>query len=137
VLPRLGVRPVLVAGAAMLTAALAWLSQVDAQASYLGGMLGPLVLIGLGAACLVFPLNVNVLSTVDQSMAGVASGLVQTMQFVGGSLGLAVLVSVFGAGIRRLDLAHAVGRGFGVAAFFAAAVVLVTLVALRPARSRV
>jgi MFS family permease len=133
-LPRFGVRPVLVAGAAMLTAALAWLSQVTAQTTYMAGMLGPLLLIGLGAACLVFPLNVNVLSTVDQSMAGVASGLVQTMQFVGGSLGLAVLVSVFGDSIHRFDLAHAVGRGFGVAAFFAAGVLVVGLFGLRPAK---
>jgi EmrB/QacA subfamily drug resistance transporter len=132
VLARIGARPVLVAGAAMVTAALAWLSQITAGSRYPGGILGPLILVGLGAACLVFPLNVTVLATVRPDQAGVASGLVQTMQFVGGSLGLAVLVSVFGSGVAaRLDLAHAVGRGFGVAAYFAAAALVVCLVAIR------
>jgi hypothetical protein len=78
---------------------LLWLSQLHADSSYLS-LLGPLVLFGLGNGTAFVPLTAAALSGVEPADAGAASGLVNVMQQVGGSLGLAVLVTVFGTGSR-------------------------------------
>ena len=96
-LPRFGPKRIMVTGAALLAAACLWLTQVSATSGYVGGLLGPMLLFGVGAAASILPLNVVILSGVSRAEAGAASGLLQTMQWVGGSLGLAVLVTVFGS----------------------------------------
>ena len=58
------------------------------------------MLFGIGNGTAFVPLTAASLSGVEQADAGAASGLVNVMQQVGGSLGLAVLVTVFGAGSR-------------------------------------
>ncbi|MGH9095272.1 MAG: MFS transporter, partial [Acidimicrobiales bacterium] len=94
---RVGPAPLLVTGLAFLTAGLAWLSQTSTHAGYLTGLFGPLLLFGLGAGAAFMPLTVTILSGVDRDNAGAVSGMLQTMQQVGGSLGLAVLVTIASA----------------------------------------
>jgi EmrB/QacA subfamily drug resistance transporter len=96
---RFSQRALVVAGITVSTSALLWLSQLHADSSYLS-LLGPLVLFGLGNGTAFVPLTAAALSGVAPADAGAASGLVNVMQQVGGSLGLAVLVTVFGTGSR-------------------------------------
>ncbi len=96
---RFSTRLLVVAGISVSTVALLWLSTLSADSSYFS-LLGPLVLFGIGNGTAFVPLTVASLSGVEQADAGAASGLVNVMQQVGGSLGLAVLVTVFGAGSR-------------------------------------
>jgi predicted MFS family arabinose efflux permease len=96
---RFSQRALVVAGITVSTSALLWLSQLHADSSYLS-LLGPLVLFGLGNGTAFVPLTAAALSGVAPADAGGASGLVNVMQQVGGSLGLAVLVTVFGTGSR-------------------------------------
>lgn len=95
-LPRLGPKALTVTGAALMVIGLVWLTWLDVGSGYFGALLGPLLLMGIGGGLAFAPLNVIIMSTVPARDAGAAGGALQTMQQVGGSLGLAVLVTVFG-----------------------------------------
>ncbi len=116
---RFGPKRTAVAGLALNTAGILWLSRIDAGSGYADGLLGPLVLMGVGVGLTMMQLTTLILSGVEPADAGSASGLLQTMQYVGGSLGVSVLVSVFDAGLRH-SAGHTFYDGTG-AAFTAAA----------------
>lgn len=94
-LSRYGPRPALAGGAALVLVGMAWLDRVNASSQYLGAVLGPTVLFGLGAGLLYVAITQVALAGVALDDAGIASGLVTSMQQVGGSLGVAVLVTVY------------------------------------------
>jgi EmrB/QacA subfamily drug resistance transporter len=104
-LPRFGSKPVVVTGAALVTAGLAWLSLISDGSGYATSVLGPMLLMGMGGGLSIMPLNLIILSSVPPQESGAASGLAQTMIWAGGGLGSAVLVTVFGTASR-----HAAGR---------------------------
>jgi EmrB/QacA subfamily drug resistance transporter len=127
---RFGVRPVVLVGLSLVAAANLWMGQIDATSGYLGLLLPPMVLIGVGAGLGFMPLTVAMLSEVAPEHAGSASGLLQMGQQVGGSLGLAVLVTVFastgvpGDLISGMPAAFLTGAGFVLAAVGVAGVLL-------------
>ncbi|MCU4183546.1 MFS transporter [Acidiferrimicrobium sp. IK] len=106
---RYGPTPLLLTGLVSITAGMAWLSQEQASAGYLAGVFGPLLLFGFGAGSCFMPLAFSILQGVDRNDAGAASGMLQTMQQVGGSLGLAVLVTVAANGGRSSAMLTAAG----------------------------
>jgi EmrB/QacA subfamily drug resistance transporter len=110
-LPRLGPRRVAVSGSVLTIASLVWFTQLTETSSYATALFGPMVVMGLGIGLAFSPLNVLIMSTVTARDAGAAGGVLQTMQQVGASLGLAVLVTVFGSAAR-----HAAADGAGSAA---------------------
>jgi hypothetical protein len=81
-----------------------WLTQLSAASGW-GSVIGPLVVFGTGNGLAFVPLTSTSLARVRPEDAGAASGLVNAVQQVGGSLGLAVLVTIFGAAHKH-DLAH-------------------------------
>lgn len=96
-LPRFGPRPFMIVGAASLTAASFWLTQISATSGYLTAVAGPLVLFGLGGGLLFMPLSAVLLTGVRLEDSGAASGAMQACQQLGAALGVAILVSVFAA----------------------------------------
>ncbi|MEW2417583.1 MFS transporter [Streptomyces sp. NPDC046866] len=100
-LPRFGPKPFMVAGALSAAAGLGWLTRTDIHSTYLGSILGPMLLFGLGMGLQFVSLTVMALSDVPDRESGAASGLLNTTQQVGGSLGLSVLVTVFGTASRN------------------------------------
>jgi EmrB/QacA subfamily drug resistance transporter len=128
-LPRFGPRPILVTGAALILASAGWLTQLSDGSGYAAGLLGPFLLLGAGVGASVMPSNALILAGVTPADAGAASGMLQTMQWVGGSLGLAVLVSVFGSADSFVD---GVARAFVASAVMAAGSLAVVLLALQP-----
>jgi predicted MFS family arabinose efflux permease len=101
-LPRYGAKPILVTGTALTAAAMAWLTQLSAGSGYASAVLGPLVLFGTGMALTLPSLTVTILSGVSRQDSGAASGILQTMQWIGGgSLGLAIFVSVYATASRH------------------------------------
>jgi EmrB/QacA subfamily drug resistance transporter len=100
-LPRLGPKPLVLTGSVLMIAGLAWLTQLSITSSYATALLGPMLLIGLGVGLAFVPLTPVIMSSVPAQDAGAAGGVLQTMQQTGSSLGLAVLVTVFGAGMRH------------------------------------
>ena len=79
---------------AFVAAGLLWFSQISADGTYLGDVLVPSLLAAVGLGLSFVPLTIAAMSGVGDSEAGLASGLINTSQQVGGALGLAVLSSV-------------------------------------------
>ena|ERR1022692_402064 len=92
--PRIGARPLLLAASAITTGGMFWLSRITEHSTYVGGLLGPMMLTAAGLGLLFMPATLVALSKVDDKDAGLASSLVNTGQQVGGSIGLAVLGTV-------------------------------------------
>jgi EmrB/QacA subfamily drug resistance transporter len=92
--PRIGARPLLLAGSAIATGGLFWLSRITEHSSYTGGLLGPMLVTAAGMGMLFMPLTLVALSRVADRDAGLASSLLNTGQQVGGSIGLALLGTV-------------------------------------------
>jgi EmrB/QacA subfamily drug resistance transporter len=92
--PRIGARPLLLAGSAASTGGLYWLSRISEHATYASGVLGPTLVIGAGTALLFVTLSLVALNRVAEADSGVASSLLNTGQQLGGSIGLAVLGTV-------------------------------------------
>jgi EmrB/QacA subfamily drug resistance transporter len=91
---RVGVKPVLVAGMATLTAGLVYFTQVSVGGSYLGDLLPGFLLIGLGLGFSFVPISIAALAGVQPAEAGLASGLFNTTQQIGGALGIAALSTI-------------------------------------------
>jgi EmrB/QacA subfamily drug resistance transporter len=92
--PRIGARPLLLAGSAITTVGMFWLSRITEHSSYVGGLLGPMLVTAAGLGLLFMPATLVALSKVDDADTGLASSLLNTGQQVGGSIGLALLGTV-------------------------------------------
>jgi EmrB/QacA subfamily drug resistance transporter len=136
---RLGARAVLLPGLVLLVAGLVLLTGAPVGGNYVTDLLPALVLLGAGAG-LAFPALVTLaMSGATAADSGLASGLVNTTQQVGGALGLAVLATLSTSRSNHLladgesaasaltggyHLAFAIGAGLVIAAIAVAALVL-------------
>lgn len=100
-LPKYGPKPFMVTGAVLAAVGLGWLTQTDVHSTYLGSLLGPILVFGLGMGLQFVSLTLMAVSGVQSKEAGAASGILNTTQQVGGSLGLSILVTVFGTASRN------------------------------------
>ncbi|MFE9254261.1 MFS transporter [Streptomyces sp. NPDC006879] len=100
-LPRYGPKPFMVTGALLAAAGLSWLTLTDVDSTYLGSILGPMLVFSLGMGMQFVSLTLMALSNVRTAESGAASGLLNATQQVGGSLGLSILVTVFGTASRH------------------------------------
>jgi EmrB/QacA subfamily drug resistance transporter len=114
--PRLGPRPLIVLGTLVAGGGLAWLAQISPDSAFVGDLLGPFVLIGLGMGLAVTPIAVAGTAGVAREEAGLASGLLNTSRTVGASIGLAALAT-----IAANRTTHALGSGAATAARTASA----------------
>ena len=90
---RIGPRRPMTVGPLLVASGLMWLSFVGVHAAYIS-IVGPLLLLAIGMGSTFVPLTLTVMSRVPRGEAGLASALLNTGQQIGGSLGLAVLVTV-------------------------------------------
>ncbi len=140
-LPRCGPRPFMIAGAASLTAATLWLTQVCATSGYLTALAGPIVLFGLGGGLLFMLLSAVLLSAVRLEDSGPAAGAMQASQQLGAALGVPILVSVFagvasGAATTRPQVFSAgVADAFVAGTAFAVLALLLVVFAVRPSQT--
>jgi len=141
---RFGAKTMMVVGFTVSTTGMLLMTQLAASSSYVS-LLAPLVLFGAGNGLAFVPLTSTALNGVRPEEAGAASGLVNVMQQLGGALGLAVLVSVFGTAARGAAVQSVVAaqRAFVVGAdhafiastVFVGATVVVLAVAIRGRRA--
>jgi EmrB/QacA subfamily drug resistance transporter len=131
-LPRVGARVLMTAGGLLATVSMIWLTQLDLDSSYATHILPSFVGMSLGMGLMFVPLSNVALTGVGNHDAGVASAMVNTTQQVGGSLGTALLNTIFTTavagylslhGAARAEQAHAAIHGYNVA-FTASAVLL-------------
>jgi EmrB/QacA subfamily drug resistance transporter len=97
---KVGAKPLMTVGISLSTIGVLLLSRLSASSGY-AELLATLVLFGLGNGLAFVPLTAASLHGVDPADAGAASGLVNVMQQLGGALGLAVLVTVFGTASKH------------------------------------
>jgi EmrB/QacA subfamily drug resistance transporter len=98
---RLGAKVVMSIGLLALGAALVYYTQIDVNGSYLGDLLPGYVLAGIGIGFSFVPLSIVALAGVQESDYGLASGLINTTQNVGGAIGLAIASTLFATRISH------------------------------------
>ncbi|MET8544003.1 MFS transporter [Kitasatospora sp. NPDC004799] len=97
---RFGAKPFLVAGSLLVLGGVIWATRIDIGSSYVGGVLGPTLMFGFGMGSIFVPVMLTAVSRVAPHETGAATGMLNTTQQVGGSLGLSILVTVYGTASR-------------------------------------
>jgi MFS family permease len=100
---RIGYKPVLATGLLFIAAGLLWFSQVSIGGGFATDILGPSLFAAAGLGFAFVTTTIAAVSGVEETEAGLASGLINTSQQIGGALGLALLSTV--ATSRTEDLA--------------------------------
>jgi hypothetical protein len=124
---RIGMPAMLLLGGIGTTASFVWLSQLGAHSSYASAMLVPFIINGAFASMVFTASTALGLEGVDAAHAGAASGLVQTMQQLGGSIGLAVIASVYAANGRPGEIVPGMEQAFIAATLLGAIGVIAAL----------
>src|SRR5947208_10621711 len=109
---RIGVRRVLPAGLALSTVALVLFARLPVHGSYFSDLFPAFIISGLGLALAFVPMSIGALTGVSQSEAGVASGLINTTQQIGGAIGVAVATTVATTFTARYVDTHAGSSAF-------------------------
>jgi EmrB/QacA subfamily drug resistance transporter len=142
---RHGYKPVLAAGMALIMGGLVWFSRISVGGGFLTDILGASVLAAAGLGFAFVTTTIAAVSGVDEHEAGLASGLINTSQQVGGALGLAILSSIATSRTENLlgsghGFKPALTDGFQVAflggAVIAALGLILTFVLIRSSDSR-
>ncbi|WP_460716817.1 DHA2 family efflux MFS transporter permease subunit [Nocardioides dilutus] len=137
---RIGVKPVLVVGMTTLTGGLVYFTQVSAGGSYAADLLPGFLLIGVGIGFSFVPISIAALAGVQPAEAGLASGLINTSQQIGGAIGIAALSTIatsrtedaLGSGVAlSTALVDGFSGAFLVGAVIAAVGILSALVLIR------
>jgi EmrB/QacA subfamily drug resistance transporter len=92
---RIGVRPVLTAGLAIMGFALLWYTRIPVGGHYWPDLLPAYLVFALGMAFAFIPVSIAALAGVEPGQAGLASGLINTAQQVGGAIGVALATTIF------------------------------------------
>ncbi|MGN9894632.1 MFS transporter [Micromonospora sp. L31] len=133
-LPRVGAKPLMVAGAALAAVAMLSLTQIDVDSSFVAHLLPAQVVLGLGLGFTFVPLSSLALVGVPEHDAGAASATLNATQQIGGSLGTALLNTFFTSAVTaylasrvpdQATMAQATIHGYSVAFAWGAALILV------------
>jgi EmrB/QacA subfamily drug resistance transporter len=114
---RVGVKPALIFGMAMMTVGLVYFTQVSVHGSYWVNLFPGFLIIGLGIPFAFIPITIAAVAGTRRDQAGLASGLINTTQQIGGALGIAVLSTVANSTTTAdskngVAIAHALTHGF-------------------------
>lgn len=138
---RIGPRPVMALGLALLLGGMVWYTQIPVDGSFWPDLLPGYLMVGFGLALSFIPVSIAALAGVAPQEAGVASGLLNTSQQIGGALGVAIASSIFisraqdllaKGGAEAVAFTSGYQRAFWVLAVLAAVGVAVTLLFVRP-----
>ncbi len=137
---KVGFKPILAGGTGLIALGLIWFSQISVDGSYLADILGPSLLAGVGLGFAFVPVTIAAVSGIADREQGLASGLINTSQQVGGALGLAILAAVangvIGSSRDPAVLVEGFQSAFAVGAGFAILGLIATLVLIRSSDSR-
>jgi MFS family permease len=87
-------RLVMAAGMTMIGGGVLWAAQIPVHGHYLGSLAGPFVIVGIGTAFAFIPVSIAALAGVAEHEAGLASGLINTSQQLGGAIGVAIASTI-------------------------------------------
>jgi EmrB/QacA subfamily drug resistance transporter len=131
---RFGVRPVLSSGLALSAVAIVMFARLPVDGTYFADLFPAFILSGIGLALAFVPMTVGALTGVREADAGIASGLINTTQQIGGAIGVAVATTIATTYTTRFVDAHAgasplggpaLTHGFEVAFYVLAALAVV------------
>ena len=127
---RVGVKPALIFGMSLLTAGLLYFTQVSVGGSYWTDLFPGFLIIGLAIPFAFVPISIAAFAGTREEEAGLASGLMNTSQQIGGAVGIAILSTVAtsttsGAAASGTEQAIALTEGFQAAFWTGAAIALV------------
>ncbi len=130
---RVGVKPVLIVGLILLAFGMIWYSQLPVDGSYPSDLLPGYLAVGFGIALSYIPISIAALGGVHGDEAGLASGLINTSQQIGGAIGIAAAATAASAHADSLlhegkPLAVALTEGYNVGFWVSAAFVIASLV---------
>ena len=109
-MPRLGPKPLLIAGMLCNAAGMAWLTRIGVHSGYASALLGPLVMAGIGMGLIFsFAANTGTFGVAPRD-AGIASASVSTGQQLGGSIGTALLNTIAASATASFLASQAHGR---------------------------
>jgi EmrB/QacA subfamily drug resistance transporter len=120
-LPRVGPKPLMLAGMILATAGLFYLTRLDAHSSWLTDVLPSEIVMSVGLALVFVPLSSVALFGIDARDAGVASAMLNTTQQIGGSLGTALLNTLYASAVTSYLTSHALPGAGGATALTLAA----------------
>jgi MFS family permease len=112
---RIGIRKVLPVGLALSTLALVWFARLPVDGHYFSNLFPPFIISGLGLALAFVPMSIGALTGVRSADAGIASGLINTTQQIGGAIGTAVATTVATTFTAHYVSAHGVSPFSGAA----------------------
>ena len=110
-LGRVGAKPLITAGMVLGLTSMVFFTGLDPGSTYAGAVLPGLLLIGLGMGCIFAPAFGTATLGVQRTEAGIASAMVNTSQQVGGSIGTALLSTLFASAASSYASTHAPGPG--------------------------
>ena len=116
ILPRTGAKPLILTGMTLGLVAMLLLTRLTPGSSYVGGVLPSLMILGLGMGAIFAPAFGTATLGVDRTEAGVASAMVNTSQQVGGSVGTALLSTLFASSAAAFARSHPNEHGLAAAA---------------------
>jgi hypothetical protein len=105
-MPRFGPKPLVASGMLAASGGAAWLAQLGPHTAYATGVLGPLILAGIGMGMVIAPMINTGTFGVAPEDAGEASATVTVGQMLGGSVGTALLNTIFAAAVTSFIAAH-------------------------------
>src|SRR6266568_4439275 len=111
VLPRVGPKPLLTIGSALITVGLFWFAQVDTATTYWSGVFPPMIVMATGMSMVFVTLTVVAVTKVTNTDTGLASALLNVGQQVGGSIGLAVLATAFASASKSEGTSQVIRLG--------------------------
>jgi EmrB/QacA subfamily drug resistance transporter len=109
---RVGVRPIMPLGLALSTVALVLFARLPVHGHYFPNLFPGFLISGLGLALAFIPMSIGALTGVQPGEAGVASGLINTSQQIGGAVGVAIATTVATSFTTRYVDAHAGSNAF-------------------------
>jgi len=139
---KVGFKPILATGMVLIAAGLLWFSQITPapDGSFVADILGPSLLAAVGLGFAFVPVTIAAVSGVADREQGLASGLINTSQQVGGALGLAILAAIanseIGTSRDPAVLTDGFASAFLVGAGFAILGLIATLLLIRNSDSR-
>src|SRR2546426_7143858 len=101
---KVGPKPVIAVGLALLTGGMIWYSQIPVHGSYASDLLPGYVMVGVGIAFAFVPVSIAALAGEVEREAGIASCFINTSKHIGGALGTAVASTIFTSHFKSLRL---------------------------------
>jgi len=133
---KFGVRTLLITGSILVAVSLVGFSKLTGTSTYFGDVLPSLLVHSMGIALVFIPGSIVILDGIDDQDAGIASGILQISQQIGGAIGIAAIISIYTANLRPQDFSSGLNTAFLVAAGIALTAALIAILTIPRKRGK-